>query len=83
MEIVHQDKFKYVSNSALFYRSETFIIKIEAAIETDQVTIKSQPGVKIKRALGPMACKIAYRPSKLTLSGPAGPANFEAIVIQL
>ena len=47
MEEVHQDELKYVSNSALFYRSETFIIKIEAAIETDQVTIKSQPSLII------------------------------------
>ena len=30
-------------------------------------------GVKIRRALGPMALKIACGPSELTLGGPAGP----------
>ena len=40
-------------------------------------------GVKIRRALGSMARKIAYRPAKLTLGGLAGPANFEASVIPL
>ena len=41
------------------------------------------PGDKIRRALGPMAHKIACGPSKLTLGGPEGPAQFEAIVIML
>ena len=41
------------------------------------------PGVKIRRALGPMARKIASRPSKLTLGGPARPADFGATVIPL
>ena len=33
----------------------------------------SHPGVKIRQALGPMFRKIAWGPSKLTLSGPQGP----------
>ena len=40
-------------------------------------------GVKIRRALGPMAPKLACGPSELTQSGPAGPTNFEATVIPL
>ena len=39
-------------------------------------------GVKIRRALGPMDCKIACRPSKLILGGP-GRANFVATLIPL
>ena len=42
---------------------------------------ESFAGVKIRRALGPIACKIACGPSKLTLCGPAGPVHFEATVI--
>ena len=43
----------------------------------------SWSGVKIRRALGPMARKIACGPSKLTLVGPAGPAGFKATLIPL
>ena len=39
---------------------------------------KRQAGVKIRRALGPMTCKIACGPSKLTLGGPA---NFEVTIV--
>ena len=41
---------------------------------------KRQAGVIIRRAIGPMTCKIACGPSKLTL---VGPANFEATIIPL
>ena len=40
-------------------------------------------GVKIRRALGPMARKFACGPSTLTLGGSTWPANLEAIVIPL
>ena len=38
-------------------------------------------GVKIRRALVPIARKIAFRSSKLILGGPEGSADFEATVI--
>ena len=43
-----------------------------------EILCKKLPGVKIKLALGSMACKIACGPSMLTLGGPAG---LEATVI--
>ena len=51
--------------------------------DTTYIYIDRDTGVKIRRALGPMARKIVCGPSKLTLRGPAGPANLEATVIQL
>ena len=42
-----------------------------------------QSGVKIRRALRPIARKTPCGPSKLTQGGPAGPANFDVTVILL
>ena len=40
------------------------------------ICFHSITGVKTRRALGPMALKIACGPSKLTLGGATGPACF-------
>ena len=40
-------------------------------------------GVKIRRAIEPMARKIACGPSKLILGAPEVPADFEATIIPL
>ena len=63
-------------------REITGFLKVGQTSKSNLITDFSLE-VKIRRALGPMARKIACGPSKLILSGPAGPANFEAAVIQL
>ena len=50
-------------------------------IKTTEQWMQRTPGVKIRRALEPMACKIECGPSKITLGRPARPTDFEVTII--